>query len=187
MVGEIRDSETAGMATHAALTGHLVLSTLHTNDSAGALPRLINMGIEPFLITSSINLVIAQRLVRRVCPHCKEEMKVPQKLMEELKAEVALIPESNQKDRERIPSDFKLYYGKGCKECNHGYRGRVGIFEVMTITPEIEELAVAKAPANDIKAAAIKNGMITMKQDGILKAFEGLTTVDEVFQAVVVG
>ncbi|MFA6963556.1 MAG: ATPase, T2SS/T4P/T4SS family [Patescibacteria group bacterium] len=185
MVGEIRDAETASMATHAALTGHLVLSTLHTNDTAGALPRLINMGVEPFLITSSINLVVAQRLVRRICPKCKEEMKIPPKLMDELKAEVAKIPQSNQKDFARIPADPKVFYGKGCSDCNHGYKGRIGIFEVMSITPSIEELAVTKRPANEIKEVSIKEGMITMKQDGILKAFEGQTTIDEVFQAVI--
>jgi len=185
MVGEIRDAETAGMATHAALTGHLVLSTLHTNDTAGALPRLINMGVEPFLITSAINLVIAQRLVRRICPKCREEIKVPQKLMDELMAEMAKIPANNKKDRERVPATPKLFHGKGCSECTLGYKGRVGIYEVMTITPAIEELAIAKRSANEIKETAIKEGMITMKQDGIIKAFEGLTTADEVFQAVI--
>jgi len=185
MVGEIRDAETASMATHAALTGHLVLSTLHTNDTAGALPRMINMGVEPFLITSSINLVIAQRLVRRICPKCKEEMQIPEKLMKEMLEEVNKIPTANAKDRSRIPAQPKVYYGKGCSDCNHGYRGRVGIFEAMMITPKIEELAVEKRPANEIKTAALSDGMITMKQDGILKAFEGATTIDEVFQAVI--
>lgn len=185
MVGEIRDAETAAMATHAALTGHLVLSTLHTNDTAGALPRLINMGVEPFLITSSINLVIAQRLVRRICPKCKEEVKIPQKLMDQLMEEMKNIPASNLKDRARIPAEPKLYHGKGCPECSQGFRGRVGIYEVMAITPAIEELAIAKRPANEIKETAIKEGMITMKQDGILKCFEGYTTVDEIFQAVI--
>jgi type II secretory ATPase GspE/PulE/Tfp pilus assembly ATPase PilB-like protein len=184
MVGEIRDTETANMATHAALTGHLVLSTLHTNDTAGALPRLINMGVEPFLITSSINLVIAQRLVRRICVKCKEEVKIPQKLVDELKAELAKIS-LNSQDRQRIPEQLKLYHGKGCSSCNQGFSGRVGIFEVMAITPTIEELAIAKRPANEIKEKAIQEGMITMKQDGILKAFAGVTTVDEVFQAVI--
>jgi type II secretory ATPase GspE/PulE/Tfp pilus assembly ATPase PilB-like protein len=185
MVGEIRDAETASMSTHAALTGHLVLSTLHTNDTAGALPRLINMGVEPFLITSAINLVIAQRLVRRICPKCREEIKVPQKLMDELMAEMAKIPSNNTKDKERIPAELKLYHGKGCSECNQGFKGRIGIYEVMTITPAIEELAIAKKTANEIKETAIKEGMITMKQDGIIKAFAGQTTVDEIFQAVI--
>jgi len=187
MVGEIRDAETAAMTTHAALTGHLVLSTLHTNDTAGALPRLINMGVEPFLITSSINLVIAQRLVRRICPKCREEMKVPAKLLDQLKAELSQISSSNTKDKVRIPAEPKLYFGKGCSECNHGFKGRIGIFEVMEITPRIEDLAVAKRPANEIKEAAIAEGMITMRQDGIIKAFSGLTTIDEVFQAVING
>jgi len=183
MVGEIRDGETAGMATHAALTGHLVLTTLHTNDTAGALPRLINMGIEPFLITSSMDLIIAQRLVRVICPKCKEEMKVPQKLLEEIQANLKAIPETNKKDRSRIPTELKFYYGRGCNECTGGYKGRIGLFEVMEMNSEIEDLAVARRPANEIKAGAIKSGMITMKQDGILKALEGLTTLDEVFQA----
>ena len=187
MVGEIRDAETANMATHAALTGHLVLSTLHTNDTAGALPRMINMGVEPFLITSSINLVVAQRLVRRICLKCREEMRVPAKLMEDLKNEIAHIPRENIKDLSRLPAEPKLYYGKGCPECNHGYKGRIGIFEVLLITPEIEELAIARRPANEIREMAVKSGMITMKQDGILKAFQGITTIDEVYQAVMNG
>jgi len=187
MVGEIRDAETAGMATHAALTGHLVLSTLHTNDTAGALPRLINMGVEPFLITSSINLVIAQRLVRRICPKCREEMKAPTKLIDQLKAELAQISSANTKDRPRIPAEPKLYFGKGCSECSQGFRGRIGIFEVMEITPKIEDLAVTKRPANEIREVALSEGMITMRQDGIIKAFSGLTTIDEVFQAVING
>lgn len=183
MVGEIRDGETAGMATHAALTGHLVLSTLHTNDTAGALPRLINMGVEPFLITSALNLVMAQRLIRTICPKCKEEIKLPTKLIDQLKAELDKIPESNTKDRARITPEFKFYYGRGCKECTNGFRGRIGIFEVMTISNEIEELAIGKRPANEIKVASVKAGMITMKQDGILKALAGETTIDEVLQA----
>lgn len=183
MVGEIRDGETAAMATHAALTGHLVLSTLHTNDTAGALPRLINMGIEPFLITSSMDLVIAQRLVRQICPKCKEEMKVPAKLMDEIKAELDKLPTANTKDTERIPADLKFYYGRGCSDCGNGYKGRIGLFEVMSITPEIENLAIERRPASEIKASAIKSGMVTMKQDGILKALAGQTTLDEVFRA----
>lgn len=184
MVGEIRDSETANMATHAALTGHLVLSTLHTNDAGSAMPRLTNMGVEPFLITSSVNLIIAQRLVRRICPKCKEELKVPQKLYDEMIAELQLISPKNTVDRERL-KETKLYYGRGCSECSQGYRGRVGIFEVLQVAPEIEDLAVARRPASEIKDAAIKGGMITMKQDGILKAFQGLTTIDEVMQVVI--
>lgn len=183
MVGEIRDGETANMATHAALTGHLVLTTLHTNDTSGALPRLINMGVEPFLITSSIDLIMAQRLVRLICPKCKEEMKVPANLMEQIKKEIDAISKTNTEDIKRIPQEFKFYYGKGCSECTAGYKGRIGIFEVMNMTAEVENQAIGRKPANDIKASAIKEGMITMKQDGILKALQGLTTLDEVFQA----
>ena len=183
MVGEIRDNETAAMTTHAALTGHLVLSTLHTNDTAGALPRLINMGIEPFLITSSVDLIIAQRLVRMICPKCKEELKVPPKLTQEIEEELNRIAPNNKKDLERIPADHKFYYGRGCDDCNKGYKGRIGLFEVMTITPEIESLAIERRPASEIKASAIEHGMISMKQDGLLKALAGETTLDEVFQA----
>lgn len=183
MVGEIRDGETAAMATHAALTGHLVLSTLHTNDTAGCLPRLINMGIEPFLITSSMDLILAQRLVRKICPDCKEEAKLPPKIIEEIKKEVEAISPNNIEDRKRIPGEFKLFYGKGCANCNHGYKGRIGLFEVMDMSPAVEELAISKRPANEIKITTIKEGMITMKQDGILKALNGMTTIDEVFQA----
>lgn len=187
MVGEIRDVETAGMAVHAALTGHLVLSTLHTNDTAGTLPRLIDMGVEPFLVTSSINLILAQRLVRRICPKCKEELRVPQKLIEQIIEEMKKIPASNAKDRELIPDTIKLYHGKGCPECNQGFKGRVGIYEAMTLSQEIEDMVIAKKSANEIKDASVKEGMITMKQDGIIKALMGLTTIDEVFQAVVNG
>jgi len=182
MVGEIRDAETAGMVTHAALTGHLVLSTLHTNDTAGSLPRLINMGIEPFLITSAIDLVIAQRLVRKVCSKCKEEVKLPPKVMEEIKKEIDKIPK-NSKESHLIPAELKFFYGRGCSECTQGYKGRVGLFEVLLLTPKIEDLAVGRRPSNEIKDASILEGMVTMKQDGILKALQGLTTIDEVFQA----
>jgi len=187
MVGEIRDAETAGMATHAALTGHLVLSTLHTNDTAGALPRLINMGVEPFLITSAVDLIIAQRLIRLICPKCKEEVKVPPKLMEQIKAELEKISPNNVKDRALIPKEMKFYYGRGCPECSQGFKGRIGIFEVLSITPTIEDLAIGRRPANEIKEVAIKDGMITMKQDGIIKALQGLTTIDEVYQATMNG
>jgi type II secretory ATPase GspE/PulE/Tfp pilus assembly ATPase PilB-like protein len=185
MVGEIRDGETAGMATQAALTGHLVLSTLHTNDSAGALPRLTNMGIEPFLITSSINLIIAQRLVRRVCPDCKVESKMPESLITEIKTELAKIPKNNPKDLKRAEKPLKFYHGTGCPKCSKGHKGRVGIYEVIRMTEQIEELVVGHHPASDIKNAAISDGMITMKQDGIIKAMDGLITLDEVFQATV--
>ncbi|MFA6081889.1 MAG: ATPase, T2SS/T4P/T4SS family [Patescibacteria group bacterium] len=182
MVGEIRDAETASMATHAALTGHLVLSTLHTNDAPGALPRLINMGIEPFLITSSINCVEAQRLVRRICPNCKEEVELPETVIKEITDELNKIPENNPKDRARVTNPMKFYHGKGCDKCQNGYRGRIGIYEVMAMSEKVEQLAIEKASAASIQAQAIKEGMITMKQDGLLKALIGMTTVDEVLR-----
>jgi type II secretory ATPase GspE/PulE/Tfp pilus assembly ATPase PilB-like protein len=180
MVGEIRDKETAEMATHAALTGHLVISTLHTNTAAGALPRLINMGIEPFLITSSINAVVGQRLVRKICENCKIEEKLPEGVIEELKKDLANAPiDEKLKD----PASWKFYRGQECPQCHHGYRGRIGIFEVMVMSEQIEALAVKKEPASVIEGQALKEGMMTMKQDGILKAIKGLTTVEEVMKA----
>jgi type II secretory ATPase GspE/PulE/Tfp pilus assembly ATPase PilB-like protein len=183
MVGEVRDSDTAGMATHAALTGHLVLTTLHTNDAASALPRLINMGIEPFLITSSINLVIAQRLVRRICPKCREKADIPPALKEGIKKELDLIPKNNKEDRDRFRGEIQFFRGRGCSECTEGFKGRLGIYELLVMNDEIESLAVSRRPASEIQVAAIKSGMLTMKQDGILKALDGLTTIDEILMA----
>lgn len=173
MVGEIRDSETAGMATHAALTGHLVLSTLHTNDAAGALPRLMNMGIEPFLITSSVNVIIAQRLVRKICDKCKKEVALPEAFREEIEGELA---------RFNLQKPYKFYEGVGCPECDHGFSGRVGIYEVLSMSDKIEDLAIKKRPASEIAHAAVEEGMITLKQDGLIKATKGVTTVSEVLR-----
>jgi type IV pilus assembly protein PilB len=169
------------------LTGHLVLTTLHTNDTAGSLPRLINMGVEPFLITSAVDLVVAQRLVRVVCPKCKEEIKIPPKLIDEIKRELDQIPQNNLTDRSRIPKEIKFFYGRGCNECTGGYKGRIGMFEVMRMTPKIEDLAVSRRPSNEIFLAAKEDGMITLRQDGILKALSGVTTIDEVLQAAING
>jgi len=173
MVGEIRDTETAAMATHAALTGHLVLSTLHTNDAASALPRLINMGVEPFLITSSINVIIAQRLVRKLCPSCRKEFELPRAVMIKVK---------NELEQMKLNEPLKFYKSVGCNLCSNGYHGRIGIYEVLPMTDKIEDLAVAKYPASKINQAAIGEGMITMLQDGILKALKGFTSIDEVFR-----
>lgn len=182
MVGEIRDSDTASMATHAALTGHLVLTTLHTNDAASALPRLINMGVEPFLITSSVNLIIAQRLLRRICPHCREKVDIPDPLKQALKKELDSIPKNNKEDLSRI-KEIQFYKGRGCKECTEGYKGRIGVYELLVMSDQIENLAVSRRPASEVKEAAISAGMLTMKQDGLLKALDGLTTIDEVLLA----
>lgn len=180
MVGEIRDLETAGMATQAALTGHLVLSTLHTNDASGALPRLIDMGVEPFLITSSINCVIGQRLVRRICDNCREEEEIPAAVKSFIKKQLSDVPSGQLKDVD--VEQLHFYHGKGCPNCTNGYRGRIGIFEVLPMSDAIEELAVKKAPASELKKQAIADGMVTMVQDGLIKALKGITTVDEVMR-----
>ena len=180
MVGEIRDLETAAMATHSALTGHLVLSTLHTNDATGALPRLINMGVEPFLITSSINAVVGQRLVRKVCDNCREKAEIPPAVKTYVKGELARIPSGQLKELDL--EQLVFYKGGGCDNCTNGYSGRIGIFEVMVMSGQIEDLAIKKAPASEIREAAVKDGMITMLQDGLVKALKGITTVDEVMR-----
>lgn len=181
MVGEVRDTETASMATHAALTGHLVLTTLHTNDAAGALPRLTNMGVEPFLITSSINLIIGQRLVRRICPKCREEIKITANLRTQIEEELVKIPESKDAPQKNN-SPYKFYQGRGCQECNQGYRGRLGIFEVLSVGNKIEDMVIGRSSSSEILKQAQTEGMITMRQDGLLKATEGLTTLDEVIR-----
>ncbi len=178
MVGEIRDVETASMVTHAALTGHLVLSTLHTNDAAGALPRLINMGVEPFLITSSTNAIIAQRLVRKLCVACRQQIELPPAMMETIKAELAKIKGTPIPDER----SFVFYQAVGCGECKDGYSGRIGIFEILVMSDTIESLVVSRQPSNAIAQAATNEGMLTLRQDGILKALRGITSIDEVWR-----
>lgn len=166
MVGEIRDLETAGIAIHASLTGHLLFSTLHTNDSPSAVTRLIDMGVENYLVSSTLIGVAAQRLVRQICPACKEEYKTP----DELKSEVG-------------QKTMTLWRGRGCPNCmNTGYRGRIGIFELFVIDDDIRDLIMAKATARDIKNRAVAKGMRTLREDGLLKAARGITTIDEVFR-----
>ncbi|MDD3190412.1 MAG: GspE/PulE family protein [Candidatus Pacebacteria bacterium] len=182
MVGEIRDKETAELAMHAALTGHLVLSTLHTNNSVGVIPRLVDMGIESFLIGSALNIAIAQRLVRRICPYCKEEIQVPPEILASVEEEIKFIPEEQRNDVD-ISKGLKFYRGKGCKECkNSGSIGRVGIYEVLSMTPEMEKVIHAKVTDNDIEEETKRQGMITMKQDGIIKALLGMTSIEEVMR-----
>jgi len=183
MVGEIRDKETAGIAVNSALTGHLVLSTLHTNDAPTALPRLIDMAVEPFLLASTINLIAAQRLVRKNCEKCRASYKIS----EEEKMIIAnepLIKDVLKKRRLTNLNRLNLYRGQGCGVCNHtGFNGRVGIFEVLVMTDEIRELVVNKADSDVIMVAARKAGMTTMLEDGLDKVFSGLTTLDEVLKA----
>lgn len=178
MLGEIRDTETANMAVHAALTGHIVLSTLHTNDAAGAIPRFLDMGIEPFLVNSSLNAIIAQRLVRVLCENCKEEVEMDQANLNIVKEELEKLPKD-----EPQPEKIVFYQSKGCNNCsNSGYKGRMGIFEVLNCTDEIKLLIAKKAAATEINNKAIAEGMVTMRQDGILKAIQGVTTLDEVWR-----
>jgi len=181
MLGEIRDKETAEMAVHAALTGHVVLSTLHTNDASGAIPRLIDMGVEPFLLTSSVNVVIGQRLARTICSDCKEETKLPETEVELIKKEIERMP---AKEKEEISKKaFKFYKGKGCKTCDEsGYHGRIGIYEVLGVSESIKDLTLKKVSASQIEQKAIEEGMLTMMQDGIKKALEGKTSMEEIWR-----
>ena len=171
MVGEVRDFETAEIAVKAALTGHLVLSTLHTNDAPATISRLLNMGVEPFLITASVNLVLAQRLARRVCPDCKRELKMDRD---------ALIDLGFSEEQLASPSIFK---GEGCATCNNtGYKGRVALYEVMRFGEALKEMVLQGASTAELKAAAIKGGMSTLRMSGIRKVIEGVTTPEEVLR-----
>ncbi len=181
MVGEIRDKETAELAVHAALTGHLVFSTLHTNNSIGAMPRLIDMGIEPFLLVASVNEVIAQRLVRKICLHCKKEIPLTALVEQEIKKNLVGISEDYFEGIDK--NQIKIYKGEGCDKCgNTGYSGRMGIFEALPVTTEIQDLVQKRSPASKIYEIASKLGMITLKQDGIVKVLKGITTIDEVIR-----
>ncbi len=179
MVGEVRDKETAELAVHAALTGHLVFSTLHTNNAIGAMPRLMDMEIEPFLLTASVNLVVAQRLVRKICQNCRKEQPVPESVATQLKSELVGVPDVYYESIEK--GKIRFYKGEGCEKCERtGYRGRLGIYEALAIIPEIQDLLLAKAPSGQILEVANKQGMITMRQDGIIKVLRGETTLEEV-------
>lgn len=180
MVGEIRDPETAGLATQAALTGHVVLSTLHTNNTIGVIPRLIDMGVEKYLIAPSLNLAAAQRLVRRLCNECKLKKKATPSEERIIKQALQDIPAENKKD---VPSDsFEMSKtGKGCKGCDGtGYRGRVAIFEALAMTDELEKIILTDLSEENLKREAERQGMITMFQDGIIKVIQGITSIEEV-------
>jgi len=182
MVGEIRDKETAELATHAALTGHLVLSTLHTNNAIGVIPRLIDMGVEPFLISSSLNIAIAQRLVKKICSHCKEEIPASLSMEKIIRKELENIPDDQKSDL-NLKNNLKLFRGKGCKECKQsGFLGRIGIYEVLLMTPELEAIMSSKISDAEIEKEAERQGMITMKQDGIMKVLLGMTTIEEILR-----
>lgn len=179
LVGEIRDDETASIAVHASLTGHLVLSTVHSNSSIEAVPRLVDMGIKPSLIPAAINAIIGQRLVRKLCPHCKEKYVPARESIESIKKILAVIsPKAKLNIPQKISSFFRA---KGCPKCHGlGYKGRVGIFEIFTLSEEISQKITEMAPEGEILSIALEAGMITMLQDGILKALEGITSLEEV-------
>ncbi len=175
LVGEIRDFETAEIAIKAALTGHLVLSTLHTNDAPSTVSRLVNMGIEPFLVATSVNIIQAQRLIRRICTECKEQVSVPPEGLVE-------VGFSKQE-----ASELKIYKGRGCTTCNNtGFKGRVGLYEVMEITDELRELIIIGASAMELRRKAIDLGMVTLRESGLCKIREGITTIEEVVKETVI-
>jgi len=181
MVGEIRDNETAELAIHAALTGHFVLSTLHTNDAFGAIPRFIDMKAEPFLLVSTLNIIIAQRLVRRLCEHCKEEFRAPENITGEVKIELQKI--SNAETLIDLnPKNPVFYKGKGCPRCNNlGTQGRLAIAEVLEMTPQLKEVILNGSKPAQAEAEIKRQGMLTIRQDGILKAMQGFISIEEVF------
>ncbi len=181
MVGEIRDGETAQLAVQAALTGHLVFSTLHTNNASASLPRLLDMSIEAYLLISTINCVVAQRLVRLICGNCKISYEAPVEIVQSIKATLGHL--YDQKMKAKGGDHLILYRGKGCEGCDHsGYVGRTGIFEVLIMSDEIGKLVLAHKPSAEIERRTIEEGMVTLLQDGLLKVLEGLTTVDEVMR-----
>ncbi len=182
MVGEIRDLETAEIAIQMALTGHLMLSTIHTNSAAGAIPRFLSMGVKPFLLAPALNCVIGQRLVRRICESCPEEVTLTAEQLERVTKELAVLPESDKKDVDLAQLHF--YRGKGCSACSSlGYKGRVGIYEIFSMTKEIEQIILSENVSEyTIQELATKGGMVTMVQDGILKALRKITTIEEIFR-----
>jgi type IV pilus assembly protein PilB len=176
MVGEIRDAETASIAVNTALTGHLLLSTLHTNDAATTLPRLLDMGIDAYLVASTINVAIGQRLVRRICKNCREELTVTPAMAKSLES----VPL-----KEKVKAGETFFHGKGCTECNEsGYKGRITVNEVLVADPHIREAIMRKASATELKELAVKNGMTTMLEDGMEKVRTGETTLEEVLRVV---
>lgn len=200
MVGEIRDLETAEIALNASLTGHLVLSTIHTNDASGTIPRFLALGAKPFLLAPALRAVIAQRLVRRICQECKEEVDLDEETLDKVKSSLNIENSRSRRAQARLPLpkgkqattqinaeagyQLQFYRGRGCEVCQGlGYKGQIGIFEIILITPEIEKMILSgKVSEYDIKKVALRAGMVTMVQDGLLKALDGITSVEEVFR-----
>ncbi|HVQ43641.1 MAG TPA: GspE/PulE family protein [Candidatus Saccharimonadia bacterium] len=193
LVGEIRDKETADLAVQAALTGHVVLSTIHTNSAAGVLPRMLDMGIEPFLIASTINTVIGQRLVRKLCEICKEKVETNEAQTKSVMTTIGNVLPKTKADLDKVKKDvgydvvpiadqksFTIYKPVGCRECVKGYKGRIGIYEVFAMTPAMEKLLLGHATTSEVQNQASSDGMLTMKQDGYFKVLNALTTLEEV-------
>jgi len=184
MVGEIRDLETADIAIQSALTGHLMLSTIHTNSASGAIPRFLSMGVKPFLLAPALNAIMGQRLVRRICPHCIIEDKIDNTKLDRVKELINKMPESEKKKIDL--NNLKFYKGTGCEKCSGlGYKGRVGIYEIFVMNKEVESIILSEQVSEyTIEELAVKNGMVTMVQDGILKALNKVTSLDELFRVV---
>jgi type IV pilus assembly protein PilB len=181
MVGEARDQETATLTIHAALTGHIVLSSLHTNNAIGVIPRLIDMGVQPFLIPSAVVLAVAQRLAGLLCPDCKKKKKPTPKIMEIMSREVNSLPESEKKGLDLSFSE--VCEAEGCKKCNwRGYKGRIGLFEILSMTDQLSDIIVSGPTEEKIWKEAQRQGMITLRQDGIIKALKGITSIEEVLR-----
>lgn len=184
MVGEIRDEETAALAAHASLTGHIVLSTLHTNNALGVIPRLIDLKVAPFLLPPSLSVCIAQRLVRVLCKECRKAVLPNNKIKEMIFREMENLPPLVKKEVGLLPKSFKIYEPVGCKKCrSEGYSGRVGLFEILEMTPQLAEIILKDPTEIRIKEEAFRQGVTTMKQDGILKVLEGVTSVAEILRA----
>ena len=179
MVGEVRDTETAQLTIHAALTGHIVLSTLHTNNAIGVVPRLIDMKVDSYLLPSSLNLIIGQRLVSKICQSCKKAENPPAQVLEIIKKELDKLPVALKSKFKEI----KIYHSKGCKDCkDRGVVGRIAIFELLKMTPELQGIIGSAASELKIVEEAKRQGMVTLRQDGILKALDGLISIEEVLR-----
>ncbi|MEZ7820850.1 MAG: ATPase, T2SS/T4P/T4SS family, partial [Patescibacteria group bacterium] len=185
MVGEIRDNETAELCVHAGLTGHLVLTTLHTNSAIGAIPRLFDMKVEPFLLSSSLNLIISQRLVRRICDQCRTELIVDSNMIDKIKEKIKNISPDILKKNKINVNNLKFYKGKGCPHCsNTGYKGRIAMMEVIKITDDIRKIIETDKSINNIEPELKKQNFIPIIDDGIIKALKGLITLEDCFNSI---
>ena len=187
MVGEVRDKETASLVVHAALTGHIVFSTLHANNAAGVIPRLLDMGVDKYLVPATLSIAISQRLVRRLCDNCKERVEPKREMKELILGELRKIPLAKEKSASAHLAtkgkDINLFIAKGCKECGaSGYTGRIGLFEVLVMTDELSDIILQTPSEANIAKEGIRQGMITLRQDGVLKAIDGITTIEEVIR-----